>query len=313
MAQPATNSATLETPDAPLSWAPQVSRAGWQALTLAAALLIIGALATFFAVQQPIGLGMFLGLLLGVICALAASSLGILAYGCLFLRYRMEPNALVIRWVDREERLPYGQIDGILGGSRLGAVRVRGFNWPGYWVGIGRSRTLGTVRFYATSLNPEHLILVLTPTGTLALSPANLDEFRQQLIGFAERSQGSAAGLPPTVRPGLPAVARDIAARWSAALSLVILAAMVGWIMVRFGSLPDQIPLHFDAAASPDMVTGKMDVFRFPAIGAVILLINFWLGSVLYNRERLASRLLWGATALIQLIIFIAVARILTA
>jgi hypothetical protein len=279
---------------------------------IAAAALVFSAIVFWLATRQDVGLGMFFGLLIGALALSLGGAVAVAALGYYTLRYALEPGGLVISWLDREERIPYGQIDGILGGGRLGPLHVRGLDLPGYRIGASRSRALGLIRIYATSGRPDEIILVLTDTTSYALTPSSIEEFRRQLIQSAEASDSTREPLPQALRPGMQAVPRDAVMLGSGVVSIVLVALMIAWIMARFASLPDLMPIHFDALAHPDFVAPKADVFRFPAVGGGILLINAVICGAIYANERGAARLLAVSTMVIELVTLVAVARVVS-
>jgi hypothetical protein len=293
-------------------WFPRSSNAGRLLAIIAASALVVSALVFWLATRQDVGLGMFFGLLIGALALSLGGAVAVAALGYFTLRYSLEPDALVITWLDREERIPYGQIDGILGGSRLGPLRVRGLDLPGYRIGASRSRALGLIRIYATSGRPDDIILVLTDTTSYALTPSSIDEFREQLIRSAENSDPEREASIQAIRPGVQAVPRDAVMLGSGLISVVLVALMIAWIMARFASLPDVMPIHFDALAHPDFVAPKADVFRFPAVGSGILLINAVICGAIYTNERGAARLLAVSTIVIELVTLVAVVRVVS-
>lgn len=293
-------------------WIPQPSYAGNVLSAIAAGALIMSALVFWLATRLDVGLGMFFGLLIGALALSLGGAVAVAAVGYFTLRYSLEPDALIITWLDREERIPYSQIDGILGGNRLGPLRVRGLDLPGYRVGSSRSRALGAIRMYATSSHPGDIILVLTGTVSYALTPASVDEFREQLIRSAEASDPESETAEPALRPGIQIVSRDVVMAGSALLSVLFVAAMLAWIMARYSSLPDMMPIHFDALATPDFIVPKADVFRFPGVGAGLFLINAVICTAIYSRERGAARLLAVSTVIIEMVTFVAVLRVVS-
>jgi hypothetical protein len=291
-------------------WIPRPSQAGLTLAATAVGALLFSALVFWLATRQDVGLGMFFGLFIGALALSLGATVAVVAFGYFSLRYALEPNALVISWLDREERIPYGQIDGILGGGRLGPLRVRGLDLPGYRVGVSRSRALGAIKIYATSQRAEEIILVLTATASYALTPSNIDEFRENLIRSAEASEGNDATEVQSLRPGVQAVPRDAFMLSTIVASALLLAAMVAVIMVRFAELPDLMPIHFDALANPDFIAPKGDVFRFPTVGTGILVVNTVIAAAIYSAERIGARLLSVSTVIIELVILVAVVRV---
>jgi hypothetical protein len=303
-----------DSPSSPMAtvWLPRPSHAGRLLALIAAGALIVSALVFWLATRQDVGLGMFFGLLIGALALSLGGAVGFAALGYFTLRYSLEPDALVITWLDREERIPYAQIDGILGGSRLGPLHVRGLDLPGYRIGASRSRALGLIRIYATSGRPDDIILVLTGTTSYALTPSSIEEFRGQLIRSAESSDPRRQSTRQALRPGVQAVPRDTVMLGAGLISILLLALMVAWIMARFASLPDLMPIHFDALSNPDFVAPKADVFRFPAVGGGILLINAVICAAIYSNERGAARLLAVSTIVIELVTLVAVIRVVS-
>lgn len=266
-----------------------------------------------FAIRQPVGFGMFLALLVALICGALALVVLVFTYGYFALRYRLGDDALVIRWLGREEYIPFDKVDGIFAGSRLGqAIRVRGLNWPGYHIGSGRSRSMGSVRYYTTTADLANIALIVTPGATYAVSPADAAGFRRELIRKVQESESSpAAAQPTTLRQGRPAVWRDPLLPLLLVMSLVLIAMSVAYVWLKWDGLPESIPLHFAADGSPDLIGPREDVFKVPAIGAAILIANLGLGLAVYARERVAARLLWACSVAVQLLMLVATARIL--
>ncbi|MFQ6014678.1 MAG: DUF1648 domain-containing protein [Anaerolineae bacterium] len=95
------------------------------------------------------------------------------------------------------------------------------------------------------------------------------------------------------------------------ALALVTNLALFGYLRWRYPTLPQTLPLHFDALGQPDYVSSRSEIFRLPTVGLLILVGNSILGLLLYARERLASHLLWGAALLVQFLFWAATFSIL--
>lgn len=97
----------------------------------------------------------------------------------------------------------------------------------------------------------------------------------------------------------------------STVASLVI--NIILWLVLfgKFGLGKQPIPLHFNVVYGIDFVGKSYEIYQLPLVGAVIFLINIFLGQPLYKREKMLSRFLGLATLLVQVILAIAVWAIL--
>lgn len=297
----------------PTSWRLRPSRAGVLGIVAVVLLGFAAFASVLFAIRQPVGFGMFLGLLVGLICGGLAIVLLAFTYGYYALRYRLGRQALIIRWLGREEVVPFQSVDGIFAGARLGqAMRVRGLNWPGYHVGVGRTRSMGLVRYYTTTGDLNEVALIVTSSATYALSPADPEGFRRDLIrrvqAFDENPEAADEPSPP---PTLPPMLRDLTLPVGLLASLAIIVLSVVYIWAKWDGLPDVIPIHFAADGTPNVFGPKDDVYKILGIGVAILVANVGLGLALYARERALARMLWTTAVVVQLLVLVATARIL--
>ena len=287
--------------------------AGWLGLAAAALLCVAAVVSVLFGIRQPVGFGMFVALLVALICGVLALMLFVFTYGYFALRYRLERQALVIRWLGQEEVVPFGAVDGIFAGSRLGqAMRVRGLNWPGYHVGTGRTRAMGMVRYYTTTSDLKDVALIVTPDATYALSPADAPSFRRELIRRVEEAEDDAErldGQAPT--RSTPSPFRDVMLPAAFIASLGLLALCLGYVWLKWEGVPEIIPLRFSADGTPNQLGPREDIFRIPIIGTGILLVNLFLGLALHGRERAAARMLWTTSVVVQLLVLVATVRVL--
>jgi hypothetical protein len=285
--------------------------------------LVLGlaaAASALFAIRQAIGFAMFLGLLVGVVCAGFALLVLVLTIGYFQLRYRFERDGLAITWLGRRDVVPYDQVDGIFAGSRLGqTMRVRGLNWPGFHVGVGRTRSMGFVRYFVTTGDLAEIALIVTPDLTVAVSPADAAGFRRELIRRVEESEPTLAEPISTVsEAGHPASAlRDVNLPALHLAAVAVLACTLAYIWLHWPSaelLVLQAPATTPPAqcGQPGVVCGtRADIFKLPGTGAAILIANLGVGLAVYARERAAARLLWATTVVVQVLVLVATARIL--
>jgi hypothetical protein len=298
------------------TWRPKSSPAGLLGLG-ASVLLGLAALASaLFAIGRPVGLAMFLGLLVGFVCGALALLVLVLTIGYFRLRYRFGPDGLAITWLGGSELIGYERVDGIYAGQRLGqTMRVRGLNWPGFHVGVGRTRVMGFVRYFVTTGNLQEIALIVTPDVTFAVSPADVAGFRRELIDRVEASESELA--PAATVSETPGRATPVSALRDLTLPATVLAAILVlvlcgvYIWVRWASIPDVLPMQFAQDGAVLAYGQREDIFRLPGIGAAILIANLGIGLSIYARERAAARMLWSISVVVQVLVLVATARIL--
>ena len=221
--------------------------------------------------------------------------------------YAIDRNAFVIRWGPIREVIPMGDVQQVIAGSDIAAdVRLLRPPLPGWWIGRGSHPTLGKIHFFSAAPLDEQIIIVTQAAG-YAVSPQDAQAF---VDAFRARFQ---MGPTQIVRPArlLPAVMTWPIWKNPASLALIALpvalnALAFGVAFALFPGLPEQIVLHFDAAGAPDRLGGPTQIFGPAVIGLALTLINFAVGSLAYQRHRLAAWLTWGGSAGVQLSLLIA-------
>jgi hypothetical protein len=257
----------------------------------------------------------FASYLLGLVVLFSLPLLLFLLYqtaSCLTLRYHLDRNGIIIRWVGIEQVIPSRDIQQIVTGRQLGdsVVRRRGLRWPGHERGEGLVPGIGRTRFLATRPLVEQLLLV-TPGLAFAISPRDLDGF---LEGFAvRRDLGPNRLLELEVRHSAWVTWRlwlDQTAWLLLGAAGLINLGLFGYLCARFPRLDTLLPLHFNNLGQVDRIGTKMELFALPVIGLIILGTNMVLGLALYRRERAGSYLLWGAAAAAQALFWLATVSI---
>jgi hypothetical protein len=293
-------------------WRPCPSAGGRVGLLACIGVLAAALGAAYWAVQQPVGLGMFFGLIGAILGLVLTVVLAVWTYGYYTLHYQLDAEALTIDWLFHHERLPYRTIDAVYGGQRLTeALDVQGIAWPGYYVGRGRARNLGVLRVFASTLARGDLTLVLTELGGYALSPDAA--FRTALVERLEYARQA----PPRPVPEIPVprrrqLGRALADPWLltfALASLALLLGMLGYIMDRYESLPELLALRLDPRGEPEYIRPRFELFHLPGVGGGALLLDILAGIWVYQWEPLAARMLWAAPLLVQAVLAIAVLR----
>ena len=229
--------------------------------------------------------------------------------GCLTLRYHLDRNGLIIRWLGTQQCIPIRDIQRIVPGHHFEGtiVRRRGVRWPGHERGMGMVPGIGRTRFLATGPLRDQLLLV-TPGEAFGISPRDPEGFIQAYE--ARRQLGPNRLLDRSIDRGRLltwSLWTDHTAWVLLGTAVIINLALFGYLGTRYPSLDLQLPLHFDNQGLVDRIGTRIELFALPIIGLIILVTNTMLGLVLYRRERAGSYLLWGAAAAAQALFWLAV------
>ncbi len=232
------------------------------------------------------------------------------------LAYTLSRDALIIRWGFSTISLPLSEIKDVLTAEDVlpetaTLLRLRSLHWPGRLVGTGRMEAFGPAYFYATRRWPDQ-VLVIRNNQVYVLSPADPKAFQAAFAQAPEpASQGIVAPSRPALADRLRAIARA-ARRDRLAQALVgaggalnlLLFGYLAWLYPR---LPQTIPLHFDQNGLPDLFGPPAQAFILPGIGLVVLILNSLVGGALHAlQERLPAYLLWSASILVQVMLWVA-------
>ncbi len=136
-----------------------------------------------------------------------------------------------------------------------------------------------------------------TPEAPLALPPA-----------YIPGTPEFPFGVPPAP-PALLLLRQDTLALWLLIAPPLALAALLLWLIPSYNSLPELMPLHFDANGYPDRIGERSEIWILPTIGAIVYTFNLLSGLLLRLRFRMnfAAYLLWGGALMVQILIWLAV------
>ncbi len=263
----------------------------------------------------------FVSFLLAMLVLLSLPILLVALYhtiGLVTLRYKLDRNGVFVCWfgssrLGSEQTIPIRDIQRIIPGSELGGVvvRRRGLRWPGHERGVGMVPGIGRTRFFASRPLDEQLLLV-TPGSAFGISPDDPEGF---LEAFEARQKlGPNRLLVQDLRHArwlTWALWKDSTAWTLLGVSALINLSLFGYLTALFPGLDPQLPLHFNRLGQADRIGTKMELFALPIIGLIILGTNLALGLILYRRERAGSYLLWGASAAVQALFWLAAVSII--
>lgn len=184
----------------PDEWRSRPSREGRIGLAALAAFLAVAIVARIHTAGRPLDAETFVAAIVGLSALVLAALVGLLTYGRYSLRYRLDGRGLAIDWLWMRETIPLAGIEAIFRGTRLGEkTRVKGIVWQGYQVGTAEAEEVGPLKFFGTSRDPSAAIIVAAAGHAYALTPSNLEGFRDRLIELLEAiPEGEPVGPPET-------------------------------------------------------------------------------------------------------------------
>jgi hypothetical protein len=300
----------------PGRWPARRSPGGDAALWVAGAVLFLSLAALVFGGSREPGPTMLVLCVMAAILAALGAALLVWAIGYQRLAYTLTDSALRIDWLGRTVVVPYPAIQGIYTGQRLEGHSTPGMpRWPGISVGQARVRGIGRLRFFATSTDQSALTFITVEHGGVIVSARDPTAFRSALIERVEECQDIGADTriwqqtPPTTAPWTALA--DVWLPVCVFVGTLMLLLVLGIIVLRFDSLPDQIALRFDASGRPSQIGPRSDLLRLPLLGLICLVLNWALGIWVHPRERLLARVLWIGAAVVQVVLLVGVLRLL--
>lgn len=234
------------------------------------------------------------------------------AYALFRSQYRLDRNALELRWGLRDEHIPLSDIEWVRTARDLAhTIPVPALPMPGAVLGLRRDRDLGVIEFLASST--RHLLFVATAKRIYAISPAEPTRFLETFARAVELGSLKLA-QPKSLYPSF-VFARAwrsglVRFLWLAALFMNI--GLIAWIGLlipgssRFalGFRPDRTP-----AAVP-----SIQLVIVPLLSG-FLSLSGWIAGLFFYRWRkwqTLSILIWGSGALSSLLLLVSVLFIVT-
>jgi len=133
--------------------------------------------------------------------------------------------------------------------------------------------------------------------------PSTPPEAPESLVESAPRPPSALASL-------LIALWHDRLLQILLALALLANLALFGYLALRFASLAESLPLHFDSTGYADRIDPKSGIFALPIIGITVFFLNVGLGVLVHRRERAATILLSIAALFVEVLMWIAIINI---
>lgn len=276
----------------------------------------LGALLLARAVGWPVAFPAFVAYLGGAILLALGFAFAYSAYAGLALRYVVEDDALIIKLGPLERVIPLSEVERVVPGYALPPSQVRGASWWGLHLGRARLGAVAEAIVYSTHHRRDQLLYLVTPSATFAISPqqpSRLTRAMQLHPGAgASPTPAPGTGLAPAARRQWPAPAigpfwQDRSSKALVLMALGLNLALFGFLFAVLPSLPEFLPLGFPPGLG-ERLGSRDEVLELPLVALVVLAINTPLALLLHARERVASYLLLGSAAGLQVLLWAATA-----
>lgn len=229
-------------------------------------------------------------------------------YSLATIAYLLDRNGLVISWGPARQIVPLRAIRRLVPASSVGVPRIRGVSWWGHHVGRADVPQIGTVLFYSTHQASEQVLYVVTSEKNYAISVEDPEAFAHEVL--MRQELGPTAEVTHHVeRSGasLESFWADPRARWLAAAAVVGLAMVWAQVALRYGSIPERMPLHFPVNDTVVSSEGREAILELPQAATLLLAANLVLGVILHSWDRMAGYVLFAAAVAVQVSIFAAI------
>ncbi len=256
---------------------------------------------------KPITWSSFLLLLAIVVTLPVLIHVSMRTWGAFNLEYWLDRNALRVRWADKCQVIPLHSIRRIIEGVDEFSLRPSVLAWPSPFVRTvegGQGQRL--VRMASVPL--DRCLLIETDGGIYAISPADPDEFLEELQALNRLGLSRRLSFQREERTNYYVVATEsTAGRWLLAAGLVGCLILFGFLMFRFPQLPETLVFHYNRQGVPDSIRPKSALFLLPSIGLLTYLINSAAGLWMKQRSQPSeAHLFWAGTLLVQALSFLA-------
>ncbi|MFN8487061.1 MAG: PH domain-containing protein [Caldilineaceae bacterium] len=284
----------------------------WEGLTLCFWIVLIDLLLLVWAINRSTDRIRFLLLLLIV------SSIPLLIHllyrtWCIYtLEYWVDRNAVTIVWGNVRQIIPLHTVKRIVQSDALEVTRPSWWQWPGPYLRNVRTAQVQNLHLLATRPTAECLMLD-TGAAVFAISPENEAGF---MAALQERFQMGAAVLLKPKREHAAILPRlfgeNPVGLILIAVGLIGVLALFGLLMVRFPTLPAELPFRYTKAGAPESIHSKSTLFVLPAIGMLAWLANgLWGMWMVYRKQVLGAYMLWGGALIVQICSLLALRSLL--
>jgi hypothetical protein len=236
-----------------------------------------------------------------------AAVYGYWTWGCSSLSYRVDRDALSIRWGGVRQIVPIDSIERLIPAAESESPSIEGVNWLGHHVGRADVDELGEVLFYTTHRTMAEVLYVQTPAQTYAISVPDPVFFAQTVQ--SNQAQGPLEEQRQSVqRSGIAAQSfwLDEQALVLSGLLIASFFVVLGYVLQSYPDLNQSVPLRFPSLGGIVRVADKSALLDIPRTGAGFLALNLVLAVALHGWERMVAHVLLLTGIALQLVLLVA-------
>ncbi len=295
-------------------WKPFPSPGRWLALVLA--LAFSGGAFAFVYLSLPhlagapaewsINVELYLKIVAACVFFVLAGSTWMRLVQSLTLWYGIDRNAVFIASMGNIESVPLDQIVRLDFGGKVSNLPQPLAQGIGCYWGQGVLEDQNVL--VRSTMPPSRCLFVVTPRGSFAISPNEVDSFVQDLE--QRRNLGATKQLIPEVNYGpwlnLP-FWNDGNSKWLLLLTLLINLLSLGILAWHYPTMADMVEMRFDAIGGVSELRPRHYALFLPLAALAVTLANLFGALVFFKYEKLVSRLLQGASIVVQILFCVAV------
>lgn len=258
-------------------------------------------------VAVPVGINIYSGIVIpgfivvmGIISVFVTAMFGYFTWSAKNMKYTIDAKGITIKWAFNKKTIP---LESILGAAKTvgtSSLKVMGASWPGFHMGSFTDPTgKGSVNLFATRLWGE-ILLIRTKWEVVGITPANSDEFLNELNKFI-----------PDLNEGSFLQKGDVEA-YSLQKDRVVIAlmAITGLILAGTGlflyniipTLPPKVPMHFNISGEIDRYGSPNEIFGPFGIGVLVVIMMLGINLSFARNNKTSIRMMAFVSLFISLI-----------
>jgi hypothetical protein len=183
------------------------------------------------------------------------------------MTYKLGEKDLYIDFPASPLRLRYEEVRDAKKVETSLKFRVFGGSWPGAHWGLFTTSNLGNVQVYTTKHVGNFILLELSDSSRVLLSPNETDE-------FLERIKEKLVNVVPKSEKPKPQRKDYFITLTQVAIITIAWVGLIAYIVYIYPGLPEVIPVHFDLNGIPNRWGNKNELFLLAGVAAIFPLMN---------------------------------------